>query len=82
MRCCGILSVVFKTREMYIPPWYWFSSGRQIFGFIVAGKSQIQADSLRGAFVDFTCTTGDSLSSNMVVLLSGGLLTWGALHQK
>ena len=53
------------------------SSGRQIFGFLVAGKSQMKPVSLREAFVDFTCTTGDSLSPNMAVLLSGGLLTWG-----
>ena len=25
VRCRGILSVVFKTPEMHIPPWYWFS---------------------------------------------------------
>ena len=25
MRCCRVLSVVFKTPEMHIPPWYWFS---------------------------------------------------------
>jgi hypothetical protein len=25
MRCCRILSVIFKTPEMHIPPWYWFS---------------------------------------------------------
>ena len=24
MRHCGILSGVFKTPEMHIPPWYWF----------------------------------------------------------
>ena len=53
------------------------SSSRQIFGFMVAGKSQMQPDSLKEAFVDFTSTTGDNLSPNMAVLLSGGLLTWG-----
>ena len=26
MRCSGVLSVTFKTAEMHIPPWYWFSS--------------------------------------------------------
>ena len=25
IRCCRVLSVVFKTSEMHIPPWYWFS---------------------------------------------------------
>ena len=27
MGCCRVLSVVFKTPEMHIPPWYWFSLG-------------------------------------------------------
>lgn len=58
------------------------SSSRQIFGFIVAGKSQMQADSLREAFVEFTCMTGDSLSPNIAVLLSGGLLTWGQVAKE
>ena len=58
------------------------SSSRQIFGFIVAGKSQMQAASLRQAFVDFTCTTGDRLSPNIAVLLSGGLLTWGKVAKE
>ena len=25
MRCCGVLSVVFKNLEMHIPPRYWFN---------------------------------------------------------
>ena len=25
MRCRGVLSVIVKTPEMHIPPWYWFS---------------------------------------------------------
>ena len=53
------------------------SASRQIFGFIVAGRSQMQTDSLREAFVDFTSTIGESLSPNIAVLLNGGLLTWG-----
>ena len=24
MKCCRVLSVVFKTPELHIPPWYWF----------------------------------------------------------
>ena len=24
MRSCGVLSVIVKTPEMHIPPWYWF----------------------------------------------------------
>ena len=27
MRCRGVLSVVFKTPERHIPPWYWFRRG-------------------------------------------------------
>ena len=53
------------------------SASRQIFGFIVAGQSQMQTDTLIEAFIDFTGATGDDLSPNMAVLLSGGLLTWG-----
>ena len=50
---------------------------RQICGFIVAGESQVQSDSLREKFAAFTSTTGDDLSPNIAVLLSGGILTWG-----
>ena len=50
---------------------------RQIFGFLVAGNSQMSPDTLREAFVQMTSQTGGGLSPNMAVLLSGGLLTWG-----
>ena len=52
-------------------------TSRQIFGFLVAGNAQMKTDTLREAFIDSTCATGDNLSPNMAVLLSGGLLTWG-----
>ena len=53
------------------------SASRQIFGFLVAGHSRMSTDTLREAFMEFTSDAGDSLSPNMAVLLSGGLLTWG-----
>ena len=53
------------------------SASRQIFGFLVAGRSRMSTDTLRAAFMEFTSDAGDSLSPNMAVLLSGGLLTWG-----
>ena len=31
MRRCGVLSVVFKTPEMHIPPWYWFRRSDWIY---------------------------------------------------
>ena len=55
---------------------------RQIFGFIVAGESQMQADSLRDGFAAFTSTTGDGLSPNIAVVLRGGLLTWGNVSKE
>ena len=53
------------------------SPSRQIFGFMVAGASQMSTDTLTNAFTEFTSKTGEGLSPNMAVLLSGGLLTWG-----
>ena len=53
------------------------SPSRQIFGFLVAGDTQMSTDTLRESFMEFTSATRDSLSPNMAVLLSGVLLTWG-----
>ena len=33
-RFCGVLSVVFKTPEMHIPPWYWFRARFQQSSFV------------------------------------------------
>ena len=53
------------------------SATRQIFGFLLNGDSKMSTDTLKQAFIDLTSETGDALSPNMAVLLSGGLLTWG-----
>ena len=53
------------------------SQSRQIVGFLVAGDAQMSTDTLRESFMEFTSETGDGLSPNMAVLLSGALLTWG-----
>ena len=58
------------------------SPSRQIFGFVVAGASQMSTDTLTNAFTEFTSETGEGLSPNMAVLLSGWLLTWGNVAQQ
>ena len=55
---------------------------RQIFGFILAGTSQMPPDTLLELYRDFTNETGESLSPNLAVLLSGGLLTWGNITNR
>lgn len=42
----------------------------------------MRPDSFRDAFVEFTSATGEHLSPNMAVLLSGSLLTWGNLTKQ
>ena len=49
---------------------------RQILGFIIAGSAQMNSDTLMEAFREFTRETGDDLSPNIAVFLTGGLLTW------
>ena len=58
------------------------SPSRQIFGFLVAGASQMSDDTTREAFMEFTASIGEGLSPNMAVLLSGKLLTWGNVAKK
>ena len=55
---------------------------RQIFGFIVAGSIQLSPDTLMETYLEFTRETGDSLSPNLLAVLTGGLLTWGNLTTK
>ena len=49
---------------------------RQIFGFIMAGSVRMQTNTLMKAFLEFTRDTGEQLSPNIAVILTGGLLTW------
>ena len=50
---------------------------RQIFGFIIAGSVQMSTNTLMETYLKFTRETGDGLSPNVLVVLTGGLLTWG-----
>ena len=49
----------------------------QIFGCVIAGNLRIKPETLCESFKEFSRETGDELSPNMVVILSGGLITWG-----
>ena len=49
----------------------------QIFGCVIAGDLRIRPDTLCASFKELSQETGDELSPNMVVILSGGLITWG-----
>ena len=51
----------------------------QIFGFVLAGELRLKKETFCSAFREFARETGDLNAPNMVVVLSGGLLTWGNL---
>ena len=48
----------------------------QIFGFVLAGKSQIRVETLHAACLDLTREMGDALSPNLFSVLTGQQLTW------
>ena len=54
----------------------------QIFGFVVAGDLRIKPETLCTSFRELARETGDQLSPNMVVILSGGLVNWGNLRKE
>ena len=49
----------------------------QIFGFVLAGELRTSQETFLNAFRELARETGDQLSPNMVVILNGGLLSWG-----
>ena len=49
----------------------------QIFGFVLAGELRVSQETFLNAFRELTREIGDRLALNMVIVLSGGLLTWG-----
>ena len=51
----------------------------QIFGFVVEGNLRVKEETSCEAFGELACATGDDQSLNMVVVLNGGLITWGKL---
>ena len=55
---------------------------RQIFGFVIAGSVRMSPDTLMETYLEFTQETGDSLSPNLLAVLTGGLLTWGNFTSK
>ena len=50
----------------------------QIFGFVLGGELRVSQETFVNAFSELAQETGDQLSPNMVVILNGGLLTWGS----
>ncbi len=54
----------------------------QILGFIIAGSVQMNPDTLMKSFLEFTRETGDNLSPNIAVFLTGKLLTWGKISTR
>ena len=54
----------------------------QVFGFIIAGKVQMQSATLMEAFRELTQEIGDPLAPNMAVVLTGGLLAWGNITHR
>ena len=55
---------------------------RQIFGFIIAGSVEMRTDTLMETYLEFTRETGDSLSPNLLAVLTRGLLAWGNFTTK
>ena len=49
----------------------------QVFGYVIAGDLRVKPDTLCESFRELSHETGEELSPNMVVILSGGLITWG-----
>jgi len=48
----------------------------QIFGFLLAGKSQMRVETLHAACLELTRQFGDDFSPNLFTVLTGQQLTW------
>ena len=51
----------------------------EIYGFVLAGEVRVRPESLTTFFLDVTRDTGDTLSLNLLVTLSGITLSWGSI---
>ena len=49
----------------------------QVYGFILAGSTRVREETLASTFLEFSPEVGDLLSPNLLVVLSGALLSWG-----
>ena len=53
----------------------------EIFGFVVAGDIRMALETLCKSFLALSQEVGDPLSPNQLVVLSGGLVSWGKLRK-
>ena len=51
----------------------------EVYGFVLAGDLRVQPESLATCFLERTRDTGDVLSPNLLVTLSGITLSWGSI---
>lgn len=51
----------------------------EVYGFVLAGDVRVQPESLATRFLSLTRDTGDTLSPNLLVTLSGITLSWGSI---
>ena len=51
----------------------------RVFGFVLAGESRLRTNRLGTTFRELTGSTGDALSPNLLVTLSGIALSWGRI---
>lgn len=54
----------------------------QIFGFVIAGQSELSADSLCRRYCELTRESSSALSPNMLVTLNGQILHWANLTRR
>ena len=51
----------------------------EVYGFVLAGDVRVQPEGLATRVLDLTRCTGDALSPNLLVTLTGITLSWGSI---